>query len=144
VFDYKELSKRFNFEINYRVVQSALLGNPIQPKKPEDEVGEDSFFNKINQKIGSVLIQNLINKSTKKLERVDLTESGSGNSIKINYSDFQPVGDKLFPFKGAIDITYKTASGIVNDAIIFEYTKADVGNKERRFPFSIPKRYERR
>lgn len=144
VFDYIELSKRFNFEVNYKIIQAALLGNPIQAKTAEDEVGEDTFFNKINQKNGSVMIQNLINKSTKKLERVDLTESGTGNSIKINYSDFQPVGDKLFPYKGMIDVVYKTVSGIVNNTIIFEYSKAEVGNKELRFPFNIPKRYDRR
>ena len=144
VFDYVELSRRFNFEVNYQVIQAALLGNPIQQKKPEDEVSEDSFFNKINQKNGSVVIQNLINKSTKKLERVDLNESTTGNSIKINYSDFQPVGDKLFPYKGMIDVMYKAASGNVNNTIIFEYTKAEVGNKELRFPFNIPKRYDRR
>jgi hypothetical protein len=144
VFDYKELSKRFNFDVNYKVIQAALLGNPIQSRNADDEVGEDSFFNKINQKNGSVLIQNLINKNTKKLERVDLKELGTGNSIKINYSDFQPVGDKLFPYKGMIDVMYKTASGIVNNTIIFEYTKAEVGNKELRFPFNIPKRYDRR
>jgi len=50
VFDYAELSKRFNFEVNYKIIQAALLGNPIQAKKADDEVGEDSFFNKINQK----------------------------------------------------------------------------------------------
>lgn len=144
VFDYVELSKRFNFEINYAIIQAALLGNPIQPKKSDDEVSEDSFFNKVNQKNGSVMIQNLINKTTKKLERVDLTESGTGNSVKINYSDFQPVGDKLFPYKGVIDVLYKTASGVVNNTILFEYTKAEVGNKELRFPFNIPKRYDRR
>lgn len=144
VFDYSELSKRFNFEVNYQVVQAALLGNPILARKPDDEVGEDAFFNKINQKNGTVMVQNLINKNTKKLERVDLQESGSGNSVKINYSDFQPVGDKLFPYKGMIDVLYKAASGVVNNTIIFEYTKAEVGNKELRFPFNIPKRYERR
>ncbi len=145
VFDYAELSKRFNFEINYKVIQAALLGNPIQAQTADDEVSEDSFFNlRINQRNGSVMIQNLINKSTKKLERVDLTESVTGNSIKVHYSDFQPVGDKLFPYKGMIDVMYKTVSGIVNNTIIFEYTKAEVGNKELRFPFNIPKRYDRR
>ncbi len=144
VFSYAELTKRFNFEVNYQVIQAALLGNPIQRKKAEDEVGEDSFFNKVNQRSGSVMIQNLINKKTKKLERVDLTESSSGNSIKINYSDFQPVGDKLFPYKGTIDVVYKTVAGLVNNTILFEYTKAEVGNKELRFPFNIPKRYDRR
>ena len=30
-FDYAELSKRYNFEINYDVIQSAMLGNLIMP-----------------------------------------------------------------------------------------------------------------
>ncbi len=144
VFDYAELSQRFSFSIDYKIVQAALLGNPILPRRPEDEVGEDSFFNKIIQHQGTVTIQNLINKITKKIEHVDLTESTTGNSVKINYSDFQPVGNKLFPYKGTIDILYKTASGIVSNTIVFEYSKAEVGTKELRFPFNIPKRYDRR
>jgi hypothetical protein len=144
VFDYAELSRRFNFKIDYKVIQAALLGNPILPKRAEDEQSEDTFFNKLIQHEGTVTIQNLINKSTKKLEHVDFNESTSGNSIKVNYSDFQPVGDKLFPYKGTIEVTYKTVSGVVNNTIIFEYTKAEVGTKELRFPFNIPKRYDRR
>jgi len=144
VFDYAELSKRFNFAINYKIVQAALLGNPILPRKPEDEAGEDAFFNKLIQRQGTVTIQSLINKVTKKIEHVDLTESNSGNSVRINYSDFQPVGNKLFPYKGTIDVTYKSPSGTVKNTIIFEFSKADVGTKELRFPFNIPKRYDRR
>ncbi len=144
VFDYKELSKRFNFKINYDIIQAALLGNPIIPKREGDEIGDDSFFNKLIQAEGTVTIQNLINKNTKKLERVNLTESTTGNAVKINYGDFQPVGNKLFPYKGTIDVVYKTVSDIVYNTIIFEYTKAEVGTKELRFPFNIPKRYDRR
>src|SRR5688572_13362259 len=38
VFDYAELSKRFNFEINYNVIQSAMLGNPILGHNESDSV----------------------------------------------------------------------------------------------------------
>jgi hypothetical protein len=145
VYDYPELSKRFNFKINYDIVQAALLGNLIIPKRENDKIGEDSFFNKLIQKQDSITIQNLINKSTKKLEGVDLYEPASGNSIKITYSEFQPLGDKLFPYHGLIDVLYKTkSSGIVNNTIVFEYSKVDVGTKELRFHFKIPKRYDRR
>jgi hypothetical protein len=144
VFDYKELSKKFNFKIDYQILQSALLGNLIIPKRADDKIDEDAFFNRLIQKKDSITIQNLINKSTKKLERVDLNEPSTGNSVKINYSEFQPVGDKLFPYKGLIDVIYKTASGVVNSTILFEYSKADVGTKELRFHFKIPKRYDRR
>jgi len=143
-FDYSELSKRFNFKVNYQIVQAALLGNLIIPKREGDKIVEDAFFNKLIQKEDSVTIQNLINKNTKKIERVDLYEPSTGNSVKINYSEFQPVGDKLFPYKGLIDVFYKTTAGVVNSTILFEYSKADVGTKELRFHFKIPKRYDRR
>lgn len=144
VFEFTELSKRFNFNVDYHVMQSALLGNPVIVKSAEDVVGEEGMFDILNQQRGSVTIKNFINKDSKKLEKAELDEATSGNKLKIDYSDFQPVGDKLFPYKGVIDIFYKTASGIINNAITFEYTKAEVGDRELRFPFNIPKRYDRR
>lgn len=144
VFDYAELSKRYHFKINYNVVQSALLGNLMIPKRDRDETSEDSFFNKIIQKEDSITVQNLINKATKKLERVDMTEFNTNNSIKINYSDFQPLGDKLFPYRGLIEVLYKNATGLVNNTIVFEYSRAEVGSRELNFHLRIPKRYDRR
>jgi Domain of unknown function (DUF4292) len=144
VFDYVELSRRFNFKIDFHVIQSAMLGNLMVPKSRSDGIILEEKFNRLNQKQGSVNISNLINKESKKLELVELSETDTGNKLKMDYSDFQPVGDKLFPFKGVIDLLYKTTAGIVNNTIVFEYNKAEVGDKELRFPFNIPKRYDRR
>lgn len=144
VFKYDELSKKFNFHVSYEVIQAALLGNPIIPRRPEDTIEEETFFNKLIQQQATTKIENLINKNTKKLERVDMAESTSGSSVKIVYADFEPVGDKLFPYKGTIEVAYKTLKGIMNNTIVFEYTKAEVGTRELRFPFNIPKRYDRR
>lgn len=144
VFTYAELSKRFNFEITYGVIQSALLGNPIIAKKPEDEIGQEGPFDVLLQRAGSVAVKNLINSTTRKLEQVELSETTSTNSLKVTYSNFQPVGDRLFPYNGIISIFYKTPNGIVNNTISFEYNKAEVGDKELKFPFNIPKRYDRR
>lgn len=144
VYEYTELSKRFNFKVDYYVMQAALLGNLIVPKAVDDVIGEEANFNLLNQKQGTIEIKNFINRETKKLERAELIESTSGSNLKINYSDFQPVGDKLFPYKGVIDVFYKAATGVINNSITFEYNKAEVGDKELRFPFNIPKRYDRR
>lgn len=144
VYEYTELTKRFNFKVDYYALQAALLGNPIVPKAVDDVIGEDANFNLLNQKQGTISIKNYINKESKKLERAELIEATSGSNLKINYSDFQPVGDKLFPYKGVIDVFYKTATGIINNSITVEYTKAEVGDRELRFPFNIPKRYDRR
>ncbi|MCX8489647.1 MAG: DUF4292 domain-containing protein [Cyclobacteriaceae bacterium] len=144
VFDYPELSRRFNFKIDFQVIQSAMLGNLVMSKRSSDEINVEEKYNRLNQKQGSINIKNLISKESKKLELVELSETSTGNMIRLGYSDFQPVGDKLFPFKGVIELLYKTQKGVVNNTIAFEYSKAEVGDKELRFPFNIPKRYDRR
>ncbi len=144
VFDYKELSKRFNFDINYQVIQSAMLGNLLMERKAADTVEQKSATYLLSQSSGNVDVLNYISAATMKIQKVELKESDTHNSLSINYGDFQPVGNKLFPYNGTINLFYKTAAGLLNTTIIFEYTKAEVGDKELRFPFNIPKKYDRR
>lgn len=144
VFDYKELSSRFNFEINYNTIQSSILGNLIAPRNNTDLITQGPSFNLLEQKRGTVTVKNSINAASRKLERVEMKEESTNNSITINYSNFQPVGDKIYPFNGIISIFYKTAKGLLNTTISLEYNKAEVGDKELKFPFNIPRKYDRR
>lgn len=144
VFDYAELSRRFNFPINYDVIQASLLGNAIIKPSTEDQVEELSSMYLLKQKAGTVDVVNFVNAASLKIEKIELKESNSNNTLNINYSNFQPVGNKLFPYNGTISLFYKAASGLLNTTIIFEYNKAEVGDRELRFPFNIPKKYDRR
>jgi hypothetical protein len=144
VFEFSELSKRFNFPITYEIVQAAMLGNLIYDRRPQDNVRSDGTFNILEQKLGTITIANYINMASTKLEKVELHEANTNNSLVIQYSNFQTVGTKVFPFDGHIEILYKTAAGIIQNTITFEYNKAEVGDRELRFPFNIPKKYERR
>ncbi|MFM7195353.1 MAG: DUF4292 domain-containing protein [Bacteroidota bacterium] len=146
VFNYPELSKRFNFDINYDVVQAAMLGNLIAAKSLSDEVTEDETYDFLTQRKGKVSITNAINKKSRKLERLDMKEPGTENALHIEYSNFQPLGTKQFPYNGLINVIYKTATGIVlsNTSIILEYSKAEIGDRQLKFPFNIPRKYDRR
>lgn len=144
VFDYVELSKRFNFKIDYAVLEAAMLGNPIREKQSTDEIGREGEFDKLIQKEGSVTIKNLINPVIKKIEQVELVEAATNNTLKLQYSNFQPLGEKSYPYNGVVSVFYKTTAGIINNTITFEYNKVEVGDKELKFPFNIPKRYDRR
>lgn len=146
VFDYAELSKRYNFEISYKVIQAAMLGNLIMPRTESDQVQQESSYFVLKQQAATngVIVDNFINSASKKLEKVEMKEGNSDNSLIINYSNFQPVGPALFPYNGTINLFYKTLGGLLNTTIIFEYNKAEVGDRELKFPFNIPKRYERR
>lgn len=144
VFEYSELSKRFNFHVDFASVQAAMLGNLILPRREGDVISEDSVYNTLTQTQGTITVKNFINRVTKKIERVEVLESMTNNSIRIDYSNFQPLGDKLFPYRGSISVLYRTNSAIINNSITFEYTKAELGDKDLKFPFNIPKKYERR
>ncbi len=144
IFDYKELTARFNFEVNYQTIQSAILGNLISPRQEADVITQGASFNLLEQQRGTVNIKNYINAASRKLEKVEMKEENTNNSISINYSDFQPVGDKIYPFHGAVTIFYKTPKGLLNTTITLEYNKAEVGDKELKFPFNIPRKYDRR
>ncbi len=144
VYNYDELSKRFNFEINYRVIQSALLGNLLIPRRDDDEVEQKGATFLLRQTSGIVDVLNYISAHTMKIQKVELRENHTHNTLTINYGNFQPVGPKIFPYNGTITLLYKSASGLLNTTIIFEYNKAEVGDKELKFPFNIPKKYDRR
>jgi len=146
VFDYAELSKRYKFPINYNVIQEAMLGNLIMDRKANDDVTQEpSFFLlKQHEDAGGIDVTNYVSAASMKIEKVEMKEANSSNSLTLNYSNFQPVGDKLFPYNGTINLFYKTVSGLLNTTIIFEYNKAESGDKELKFPFNIPKRYVRR
>lgn len=144
VFDYKTLSERFNFKIDYHVIQSAFLGNLIQPRSESDVIERKPTYDLLAQRDGSVSIKNYINASLSKIERVELTEEDTQNSLTLNYTNFQAVEDRIFPYNGIINLFYKTPGGILNNVITFEYNKAEVGDRELRFPFNIPRKYDRR
>ncbi|MCI0751041.1 MAG: DUF4292 domain-containing protein [Flammeovirgaceae bacterium] len=144
VFEYAELSKRFNFEINYNIIQAAFLGNLVMQRKETDEIGKEISHFVLKQHAGTVDVVNLINAASMKIEKVELKEASTENILTINYSNFQSVADKTFPYNGVINLVYKTSKGLLNTNITFEYNKAEVGDKELKFPFNIPKKYDRR
>lgn len=144
VFDYKELSKRYNFNIDYFVIQSAVLGNLIQDRNPENQIKQHEGYNLLEQVQGTVTIRNFINVGSTKIEKIELRESNTANSLIINYRNFQPLGEKVFPYFEEINLNYKTATGLLNNIITIEFSKAEVGDKELKFPFNIPRKYDRR
>src|SRR6478609_6331168 len=91
VFSYEELSKRFNFKMDYNVVEAAMLGNLIEPRVPSDRIKRESSFDLLEQTQNSVTIKNYINTASAKVEKVELLESTTNNTVAINYSNFQPL-----------------------------------------------------
>lgn len=144
VFNYDSLSKQFNFDVNFEAIQSAALGNLLVERTKQDEVIRDDNFYVIQQNSGSVALRNYVNPKTMKIERVEMIEEASKNSAVVRYYDFHMLAQHAFPFSGIISLFYKSKSGTLNTVIELEYNKAEIEDKELKFPFNIPKKYDRK
>ena len=74
VFPYSELSSRFQFEIDYEVVQAAMLGNPVIPRSEQDDVQQESSMYLLKQKQADVNVVNYVNAASMKIEKVEMKE----------------------------------------------------------------------
>ena len=144
VFNYDSLSKQFNFDITYDAIQSVALGNLIKSNARGDQATRNDEFYTLKQSSGNVEITNFISAQTMKIERVEMLEPSSKNTAVIRYYDFQMVNEHAFPYSAIISLFYKANAGTLNTVIEFEYNKAEIEEKPLKFPFSIPKKYERK
>lgn len=144
VFYYDSLSNQFNFDVNFDAIQSVALGNLIVDRKKEDAVVKEGEFYMLQQRSDSVAINNYVNQRTMKIERVEMLEIPSKNSAVIRYYDYGMVQEHAFPFSAIISLFYKANGKTLNTVIEFEYNKAEIEEKPIKFPFSIPKKYDRK
>lgn len=144
VFNYDTLSKQFNFDVNYEVIQAAALGNLLIDRNRRDDVEKEESVYILKQKSGNVSVSNYVNPKTMKIERVEMLENPSKNTAIIRYYDFQMVEDTAFPFSAILSIFYTKGAKKLNTVIEMEYNKAELEDKELKFPFNIPKKYVRK
>lgn len=144
VFTYKDLSEKFNYNINYDVIQAVILGNMMEEVMSNHKVERKDDFYQVLQPNDPYLLECKVNAKTMKLEAVDISEKNSPNNAQINYSNFQLVSNHAFPFKALVNLIYESKLGSINTSIKIEYSKAEIQDKQLKFPFNIPKKYERK
>lgn len=137
-----ELSERFDFDINFQLIQAVVLGNLIYPYDREKVVRSASGFT-YNQQQGSFYFENIIGAKTMKLEKLQVTDTVSENTFSVNYREFQLVEEQILPFEIAAELRYKDRSKDPT-RIDIEYKQAQIEKKPLKFPFNIPQKYERK
>ncbi len=144
VFSFKELSTILNFEINYPLVQSILFGNPPFIEAAGDSTYSDSTYSMLMQTRKNVFIENFVKNQNKKLEKITMRDEKTANTLNINYENFLPLENILFAFTNRISLSYRSRKGLENIYIGIQHNKIEPTNKDLRFPFNIPNRYERK
>jgi len=143
VFDFEELSEKFNFKIDYQLIQSMILGELPRPIEHEEDIIQQGNYFHLRQVDGNVVIDNYINRSTMKVERVEMIEVPTKNTLSFNYGDFQYLDGIPFPFSGIVFLNYTSLDQEFTTKIAFNFKKAEFLDRKLKLPFNIPQKYVR-
>jgi hypothetical protein len=146
VFTYEQLSKRFNFELNFPLLQSIIVGNLPFPQQMGDTFTKEDNFFVLNQNAGRIGITNYIASDNLKLSSLKAVESGKNNTFTLQYSDFRSISEALFPFVSLVILNVKLPQDQQNSEtkITLKHSKVDLISQSPGFPFSVPSGYTRK
>ncbi len=133
---FKELSDNFNFDLNFNMIQSLLVGNLPIKIDSIDIYKKLAEFNSISQKRNAVEIENRFDLEKSKLFYINASDKKTNTRLNIEYKSFINEDNKLVP-----TIISLLISGKNEAKIEFEHSKFDFLDRNIRFPFNIPKGY---
>ena len=142
IFNFDEISRYFNFKIDYDLIQSIILGNLAKPIDDNTQIAKENNYYMVKQKSGPLDIQSFVLMDNKKIETVLINEDRTSNFMTLKYSDFETTNEYLFPKICQVNLTYKAKKGPLVTSINLEHNRAVISDKPLKFPFNIPSKYE--
>ncbi len=142
IYTFEEVSQILKIDLNFKLVQSAILGNLIFPYS-EEEIKRSGKFFTYKQEVGRFMFDNFIGNESRKIEKLKITDQSNNNSLVVDYANFQIVDDQLLPYEVKAHFDYFEPNEGVNKYTVVDivYNKAVIENKPLRFPFNIPQKY---
>ena len=142
--DYDELSREFNFKIDYFLIQAMLLGDMPKEAHENESITKNKDYYIIHQNFGDFYIDNYISASTKKVTEVDILEAPTQNSLKLLYGDFREIEGHVFPYSSFVSLIHNNVFGELETRVNINHTRVYFSDKPMKFPFTVPKKYERK
>lgn len=142
VFNFDEISRYFDFRIDYDLIQSIILGNLARPIDQRTKIAKENQYVLIKQTSGPLDLQSYVLAENKKIETVLINERATSNFLTLKYGEFEETGGYLFPNICQVNLTYKAKKGPLVTSINLEHRKAEISDKPLKFPFNIPDKYE--
>ena len=152
-FSFQELSDKFNFNINYDLLESVLVGDMPRELAAADQVKKQSDHFLIRQQEEALTIDNFVDARLMRVDRVavvDETNRGaqsgkrSKNTLNLQYEDFEKVDNQWLPFKSVMSLDYQSRGQKRRIQVDIQFKKINIVKESLRFPFSIPDKYARK
>lgn len=146
VYDFPTLSKQFNFNMNFELLQALIVGNLPLPKRPAQKIKNERDYLLLRQSEGKVLVENYIGEEDRKLKKLMVTEQPTKNTLRLDYEDFTSLSNFLFPYTSLVTLDYKSQSDgrFYQTLLRIKHNKVELVDKNPGFPFNIPANYQRR
>ena len=145
-YDFKSLSEKFNFQLNFDLIQSILVGNMPIPKKPNQRFRKENDYFMLRQDEGKIMLENYIGEQNRRLKKLMVTEQPTKNSLTLDYDDFTQLNNYLFPYTSLIQLDYQSEKDkqLYQTVFRIKHQKVELSDKTLTFPFSIPAKYEKK
>ncbi|MEZ4902352.1 MAG: DUF4292 domain-containing protein [Spirosomataceae bacterium] len=146
LYDFTTLSKQFNFQLSFDLIQSILVGNMPIPKTNGQRFRKEKDFFMLRQEEGKISIENYIGEQNRRLKKLMVTEQPTKNSLTLDYEDFTQLNNYLFPYTSLIQLDYESKEDKLRYQTVFKikHQKVELSEKPLTFPFGIPSKFERK
>ncbi|MPR33622.1 DUF4292 domain-containing protein [Salmonirosea aquatica] len=148
-YSYAELSRRFQFDLSFPLLQAVLVGNLPLPRQPGQRMYQlpDQERLLLQQPGRQVVIDNYLGESSQRLEGLRVTQQVTQNVLTLEYGDFKKLdGGYLFPFTSLLVLHARPAANqpAVQTKIGLNHSRVELTQNNPGFPFSIPSGYKKR
>lgn len=137
---YDSLSTMMGFRVDYRIIQSLIVGN--QPfKKNNSRVIRENENIIIKQDSGRIKIDNMVGPN-RKLKKLLVRDEPSSNKLTLDFEEFTNLNQVIFPFSSQITLDVKNKDDKrVTTVIQIKYSKVELLETPLEFPFRIPAKF---
>lgn len=138
-YDFEQLSRKLNFDVNFRLVQAVLIGNmplplAIHPGKLQKQ--EEAFL--LTQRREGAEFLNYIGRKSRKLERVVVDKKQEKATLELNYGQFTALGGFLFPYESTARLVMEKGNESGSTTIDINYNRVELLTESPSFPFNRP------
>lgn len=137
-YSFSELSQEYNFDLNFNIIQSAIIGS--QPIKKKYKLSKDKGFFLLKQKEGRVTIDNYVGEVDRKLKKIMLEdELPTKRKMTLDFENFTTLNQYLFPYTSVLtlDVQSPDDQKFYQTLIQLKHTKVELLEVPLEFPFKF-------
>lgn len=143
--DFAYLSRQLNVDVTFAQVQALLLGNYLPSSDgTEPTITTEGNIQRVQYNQASVFIEQLIEMSLGKVQKLNVRDDTSKNNFTVDYSDFQKLEPTAQNFAHNTLLQVRQANGQLAATAAINYRSVEVDKERLDFPFSVPSGYVRK